>query len=206
MVVDGYPMIVGAHTTDEVQLALDWASDSIESYCERKFAYVASDTVFVDPFVGNGGQPSAMLANPPVSAVTLVQAQIQSGSGLQWVTWTNYGWAADGLIWDTSSYYGYYGVTGTIDTPTWPTLPRSLQVTYSHGYTLPQSATVTGVPTLPSGIVNAVIRGAALYLDNPSGASEVRVGDVTNRYLDPMTSAAGWLDNTLLGEYRRIYL
>jgi len=206
LVTSSYPMIVGAHSVAEVQLALDWASDSVESYCERKFAYVASETVFVDPFVGNGGQPMAMLPNPPVSAVTTVQAQESLGSGLQWVTLTNYGWATDGLIYDTSRYYGYYGVTSTSNVPTWPSLPRSLQVTYSHGYTLPESATVTGVPTLPSGIVNAVIRGAALYLDNPTGASEVRVGEVTNRFNDPSMSAAGWLDEKLLGDYRMIYL
>jgi len=221
MVIDGYPMLVGAHTTLEVQLALDWASDSIESYCERKFAYVASDTVFVDPFVGDGGRATALLPNPPVSAVTTVQAQMPINGGLQWVPLTNYGWASDGLLYDTSRYFGYYGVTGSTywsgvnnadgaydydNVPSWPTLPRSLQVTYSHGYTLPQSATVTGVPTLPSGIVNAVIRGAALYLDNPTGASENRVGDITNRYVDPLQGPAGWLDEKLLGEFRMVYL
>jgi hypothetical protein len=221
MVVDGYPMLVGAHTTDEVQLALDWASDSIESYCERKFAYVPNDVVYVDPFVGTGGQASAMLPNPPVSAVSGVQAQVPVDGTLQWVTVSNYGWATDGFVWDTSRYFGYYGVTGAsywagVDNadgdfdydniPDWPTLPRSLQVTYSHGYTLPQAATVSGVPTLPSGLVNAVIRGAALFLDNPTGASENRVGDITNRYVDPLQGPAGWLDEKLLGEYRMVYL
>ena len=218
--VMGMPMIVGAHTQDEVQLALDWASDSIESYCERKFAYNPSDTVNVNPYRGNGGRAQALLPNPPVSNVFTVMAQFSdySGAGLQWVELQYYQWAQDtGLLYDTTQYYGYYGVTGSsfwsgVTTaggyfdygtmPSWPTLPRSLQVTYAHGYTLPGDDPVAGVPALPSGVVNAVIRGAAVFLDSPTGATEGRVGEITNRF-DP-SGPAGWLDEKLLGEYRLV--
>lgn len=107
--VMGMPMIVGAHTSDEVQLALDWAADSIESYCERKFAYNESDTVFVNPYRGSGGRPQALLPNPPVSNVSMVLAQMPVSGGLSWVELQYYGWASDGLIFDTARYYGYYG-------------------------------------------------------------------------------------------------
>lgn len=219
--VMGMPMIVGAHTEDEVQLALDWASDSIESYCERKFAYNESATVNINPYRGNGGRPMALLPNPPVLNVSTVLAQMPGTSnGLSWVELKHYGWATDGLIYDTTRYYGYLGVTGSSfwsgvanadgyfdygNIPSWPTLPRSLQVSYSHGYKLPETEAPENIPPLPSGVVNAVIRGAAFYLDNPNSASEGRVGEITNRFIDP-TGPAGWLDEKLLGEFRLVHL
>ena len=61
MVMD-MPMIVGAHTLDEVQLALDWASESVESYCERKFAYNESATRFRQPVPQRRGPGSGIVA------------------------------------------------------------------------------------------------------------------------------------------------
>lgn len=215
----GMPMIVGAHTVDEVQLALDWATESIESYCERKFAY-CTDTVFVNPYRGNGGRAQALLPNPPVSNVSTVMAQMPVCGGLTWVELQYYGFAEDGLLYDTARYYGYSGVSGSSfwsgvanadgffdygNVPSWPTLPRSLQVTYSHGFAIPGAENVPeGVPTLPNGLVSAVIRGAAVYLENPVGAGEGRVGEITNRF-DP-SGPAGWLDEKLLGEFRLVSL
>lgn len=219
--VMGMPMIVGAHTEDEVQLALDWAAESIESYCERKFAYNASDTVFVNPYRGDGGKQQARLPNPPVWNVSTVLANMPVDGGLTWVELQYYQWAEDGLLYDTSRYFGYYGVTGSSfwsgvanadgffdygGVPSWPTLPRSLQVTYSHGYATPETGPINGVPNLPQGVVSACIKGAAFYLDNQSGALENRVGELTTRYADPMGHPAGWLDEKLLGDYRRVYL
>ena len=217
--VMGMPMIVGAHTPDEVQLALDWASDSIESYCERKFAYNESDTVFVDPHRGNGGRALAFLPNPPVFNVSTVMALMPFNGGLQWIELTNYAWAGDGLLYDTSRYFGYNGVTGSSfwsgvtnatgafdydNIPSWPFLPRSLQVSYSHGFALPETTAPSNVPLLPSGVVSAVIKAASFYLDNMAGAMEIRVGELTNRYEPNVTS--GWLDEKLLGEHRLVHL
>lgn len=219
--VMGMPMIVGAHTSDEVQLALDWASDSIESYCERKFAWVSSDTVFINPYRGDGGKAMALLPDPPVSNVSTVMAQMPGSGGLEWVELQHYEWATDGLLFDTTRFYGMQGVTGSSfwsgvanadgfwdygGLPSWPKIPRSLQVTYDHGFVI-EGYTVgapSDAPPLPSGITNAVIRGAALFLDNPTGAMEGRVGEITNRF-DP-TGPAGWLDEKLLGEFRLVHL
>lgn len=217
--VMGMPMIVGAHTEDEVQLALDWAADSIESYCERKFAW-KSETVFINPYRGNGGRAQALLPNPPVLNVGTVLAQMPVNGGLTWVELCHYGWAEDGLLWDETRFYGMHGVTGSSfwsgvfnadgafdygNVPSWPTLPRSLQVSYTHGFKPPETEAPDNVPELPSGLVSAVIRGAAFYLDNPNSASEGRVGEITNRFIDP-TGPAGWLDEKLLGEYRLVHL
>lgn len=215
--VMGLPSIVGAYTEDEVQSALDRASGAVESYCEREFAYVASDTISVDPYRGDGGQGRAWLPNPPVWDVSLVMAQLRVGQGLGWVPLTYYQWAKDGLIYDTSTYYGYNGVTGQdfwsggptgewAGPPDWPFVPRSLQVTYSHGFVLPGEEPVAGVDSLPDGVVSAVIGLTAFYLDNPSGAIESRVGEITNRYNEQSSGPAGWLDEKLLGKYRLVSL
>jgi hypothetical protein len=218
--VMGMPMIVGAHTQDEVQLALDWASESIEAYCERRFAYNPSDVVFINPYRGDGGKAMAMLPNPPVWNVSQVLAQMAGyDAGLEWVALQYYQWAKDGLLYDTTKYYGYFGVTGSSfwsgvtnadgyfdygNVPSWPRLPRSLQVTYSHGFILPGGDPIEGVPTLPSGIVNATIRGAALFLENPQLATDVRIGEIGYKW--DTTGPAKWLDETLLGEYRLVHL
>lgn len=214
-VVMDMPMIVGAHTEDEVQFALDWAADSVESYCERKFAYVSGDVVNVDPHFGDGGKPQARLPNAPVWDVSQVSAELRGGCGLEWVQLVHYQWTKDGLLYDTSRFYGYNGITGqdfwsggptgqlTNQAP-WPFLPGSLQVTYNHGFTLPGAPTIEGVSVLPDGVVKAVIRGASVFLDDPSGARDVRVGEIGTKY-DP-TGPAGWLDEKLLGEYRLVHL
>jgi hypothetical protein len=219
--VMGMPMIVGAHTSDEVQLALEWASDSIESYCERKFAYIESDTVFINPFRGDGGKEMALLPNPPITNVFSVQANMPINGGLTWTQLQYYGWAEDGLLYNTARYFGYYGVTGSSfwsgvanadgffdygTVPTWPTLPRSLQVNYAHGYSIPgsESNAPSSVPPLPQGIISAVIRGAALFLDSPNSVTDLGIGDVRQKF-DP-TGPAGWLDEKLLGEYRLVHL
>lgn len=212
--VMGMPMIVGGHTSDEVQLALDWAADSIESYCERKFAY-KSETVAITPYRGDGGKAQALLPDPPVQNVSTVLAWMPINGSLQWTELQHYGWTVEGLIYDTSKYYGYHGVTGSSfwsgdtpygypNVPSWPILPRSLQVSYSHGFALPEGDAPENAPKLPRGVVNAVIRGAAMYLENPAGASEGRIGEITNRF-DP-TGPAGWLDEKLLGEFRLVHL
>jgi len=213
--VMGMPMIVGAHTSDEVQLALDWASESVESYCERKFAYNGNDTVFVNPYRNGAGQGRALLPNPPVANVSTVLAQMNTGGSLEWVELIHYQWTTEGLLYDTQPFYGYFGVTGNVfwsggpngaweNPPAWPFLPKSLQVTYSHGFTLPGADTVEGIPVLPQGIVNATIRGAAVFLENPQFANDLRIGEIGYKF-DP-SGPAGWLDEKLLGEYRLVHL
>lgn len=233
--VMGLPSIVGAYTSDEVQVALDRASAAVESYCEREFAYVASDVVTVDPYFGHvkampaippmtayGSYPGygvsmsafgspyigqAMLPNPPVTAVTAVSGYLPMVNGGEqgWVSLTNFEWSSDGFVWDTSGMPGVAMSDGG-PVPSWPRMPRSLQVTYSHGFTLPGAGAVAGVDALPDGVVSAVIGLTAFYLDNPSGAIESRVGEITNRYNEQSSGPSGWLDDKLLGKYRLVHL
>lgn len=233
--VMGLQSIVGAFGEDDVQVALDRASAAVESYCEREFALVQDDTITVDPVYahikampsiapmsaygsypgygvsfssfGNTYVGQALLPNPPVAGVSSVKAWLPmvSGGAPGWVDLVNYQWTADGLIWDTS------GMPGVVDTdggpvPSWPRMPRSLQITYTHGFVLPGDDAVTGVPELPDAVASAVIGLTAFYLANPTGAIENRVGEITNRYAEQDSSPAGWLDEKLLGKYRLVSL
>lgn len=217
----GMPMITGGRNDAEVQFALGRASAAVESYCERSFAQVLGDVVVIDPQVGNGGKGRAMLPNPPVTNVSSVQALVAVGGSLQWIGLTNFGWAEDGLLFDTNQFMGEHGVTGSSfwsgvanaqgdfdydDVASWPFLPRSLKVTYDHGYVLPGSD--GDGPVLPSGIVDAVIAAAAYYLSNPTGAVDERTGDVATKWEPVVTSQSisGILDSTLLGNYRLVSL
>jgi hypothetical protein len=229
----GLPSIVGAYTQDEVQIALNRASDAVESYCEREFALVTDDVIAVDPYFGHvkampsippmtayGSYPGygvsfsalgspyigqALLPNPPVSDISQIQAWLPmvSGGSMGWVTLTNYAFAEDGLVWDTSGMPGVAMSDGG-PVPSWPRMPRSLQITYTHGFVLPGDSG-TG-PSLPDGVVSAVIGLTSFYLDNPSGAIESRVGEITNKYSEGSSGAAGWLDEKLLGKYRLVHL
>ncbi|MEZ0366806.1 hypothetical protein ACAG26_24335 [Mycobacterium sp. pUA109] len=232
--VMGLPMIVGAHTSDEVQFALNWASSAVESYCEREFGQKLADTVVVDPYYSHvkampsiapmssyGSYPgygvsfsaygspyigTAMLANPPVTNVSSVMAWMpmatQTGE-TGWVELVNYQWAEDGLIWDTSGMPGVVMSDGG-PVPSWPRMPRSLQITYDHGFVLP-GAPAGGGPPLPDGVQDAVIAAAAYFLANPTGAVDERTGDVSTKWSD-RERVAGILDSTLLGKYRLVHL
>jgi hypothetical protein len=161
--VDDMPTFLrGEYTDDDVTAALEWASDAVESYCERRFAFVADDVVTVRPYPDR----SALLPNPPITDVTLVEgwmANPTSGASVMaWVTLTNWQWTDQGFIYDTT---GLPGVD--YQSPSWPAAPKSLRVTYSHGF-----------DPIPDAVQSAVFKAAGIWLDNPSGLASKRVDDV----------------------------
>lgn len=235
------PMLAGGHTDAEIQMALDWASDAVESYCERSFTQVVDDVVTVDPYFGSnthrgsygadnsysyGGYPMfgapsglagvgdyagrAMLPNPPVTAISLVQGWLpdpssvdDGSSAMSWQTMPSYNWTAYGLLYDTSNLLA----NSELPRPSWPTLPASLQVTYTHGFVLPGDTASTG-PALPQGVVDAILKAAAYWLVNPVGYTNYKVGDVSYAFnaFNPRGNPAGALDETLLGRHRLVSL
>lgn len=229
--ISNLPMIIGNHGIDEVQFALDRASAAVESYCERKFSQVLADTVVFDPYFSHvkampsiapmssyGSYPgygvafssygspyigTALLCNPPVTNVASVSAWMPMATqegGTGWIELTNYEWSSDGLIWDTSGMPGVVMSDGG-PVPSWPRMPRSLQVTYDHGFILPGQ---TGA-NLPDAVVDAVIAAAAYYLINPAGVVSEKTGDVSTTF-SAGSGVAGILDTTLLGSYRLVNL
>ncbi|BCP41434.1 hypothetical protein MINTMi27_15270 [Mycobacterium intracellulare] len=161
--------IGGVYDEPSITQALSWAQTFVEEYCNRGedgFDLITGDTAFLDPKPYN----TALLPCIPVAEVSSVQGLLPNpdGSGMGWIELTNYAYVADtGLIYDTT---GEPGVTRTLGL-TWPYLPGSLQVTYSHGY-----------ETVPKSLINAACRFAQQYLENPALLLQRGVGDVNDRF------------------------
>lgn len=200
---DSMPAFLSAAASDdEIEAALVWASAAAEAYCQRRFGYVADDVIMVRPFPDR----SAQLPDPPIVDVSLVEGWMPNPDTTQpqamaWVTLSNYQFTDDGTLYDTT---GLPGVDPQC--PSWPRLPKSLRVTYSHGF-----------DPIPDAVQAAVFKAAGLYLTNPSGGGgplvEKRVDDVFYRWANPLTSSSGGgggfggdLFGGILDPYRLVYI
>lgn len=180
------PFIAGSFATADLQSALSWAATAVEAYCERSFSAVADDVVVLDPF----GNHSAQLPNPPVTAVSLVEGYMPRNDGtMAWQTLTAVNFNERGLLWDTSADNPALYQPWPLQT--WPTLPNSLRVTYSHGYADP-----------PQAVIDAAVKAAAIYLANPFNLVERRAGDVTFRWSD--RDRVEEIFDALIGQYRLV--
>ena len=184
-VIDVPSFLKGAWSDTDVSAALAWAAGAVEAYCERDFSYRKDDVVLVDPFPA---KRSAQLPNPPVLSVSLVEGYLRDQDGsMSWQTLTNWRWTDDGLLYDTTGLPG----TDVSLVPSWPSAPKSLRVTYTHGFR-----------EAPQDLVAAVIKTAGSYLANPYNMVRRRVGDVDYQWSD--RSGEPLLDTTLLGKYRLV--
>lgn len=175
----------GAWPTADVDAALSWAGNAVEAYCERDFSYKADDVVLVDPFPV---RRSAQLPNPPVVSVSTVEAYMRDANGqMAWQELVNWAWTAEGLLYDTTGQPG----TQISEVPSWPALPKSLRVTYTHGFN-----------DVPQDLIDAVVKAAANYLANPFNMIQRRAGDVSYQWSD--RNMHPLLDDTLLAKYRLI--
>lgn len=156
--------LTGNYDAADVTQSLSWAQSMVEMYCNRTFD-AESSTRTVDPYHGR-----AMLPDTPVTAVTLVQGWLPDGvtAGMSWTTLVNYAFERDtGLIYDTT------GLPGTVWTSlgfSWPWLPESLKVTYSHGF-----------PVVPRALIDVAVRLVRQDLENPTQIVQGRVGQVEFR-------------------------
>ena len=175
----------GSASDADVTAALSWAAGAVEAYCERDFSYRANDVVLVDPFPV---RRSAQLPNPPVHSISTVEAYMRDANGqMNWQTLVNWAWTAEGLVYDTTGQPG----TQISEVPSWPALPKSLRVTYTHGFM-----------DVPQPVVDAVVKAASNYFNNPFQMTQRRVGDVSYQWSD--RGGESLLDTALLGKYRLI--
>ena len=175
----------GSASDADVTAALSWAAGAVEAYCERDFSYRANDVVLVDPFPV---RRSAQLPNPPVHSISTVEAYMRDANGqVNWQTLVNWAWTAEGLVYDTTGQPG----TQISEVPSWPALPKSLRITYTHGFM-----------DVPQPVVDAVVKAASNYLNNPFQMTQRRVGDVSYQWSD--RGGESLLDTALLGKYRLI--
>jgi hypothetical protein len=163
--------IGGVYDSPSVTQALSWAESFVCEYCNRGdagFDLTTGVTSFIDP----APYGRALIPNIPVANVESVQAWLpsQTSDGMAWTTLTNWAFVADtGLIYNTTGLPGT-DITWTFG-PTWPWLPASLQVTYDYGYS-----------TVPGALINAAVRFAQQYLENPALLLQREVGSFSERY------------------------
>lgn len=176
----------------------EYASDVVRGYTGQQFDYVANDVVTLDPRADG----TAQLPEMPVTAVSLVSAYMPDYTGnFTWQTLTQYGWVARGLLYNTapvqpfimpSNGFGLYY-------PTWPQLPGSLQVTYSHGY-----------QTIPADIQAVVTRIAQQIQANPYFMASRKVGEISYSFGNAPQGKSGALvtlrdtDCAILDRYKVI--
>lgn len=146
----------------EILAALSWATSEIIGYTDNEFSYVEDDVEVLTP-----GRGEAQLRHWPVVNVTLVEGLLPSGNGMAWTPLPNYHFTPTGYLYNTSGLPGTTWGTGA----TWPWLPGSLRVTYSHGY-----------QTIPRRVRDVCCRLAQQYLENPELAMQSRVGDTERRF------------------------
>jgi len=145
--------------TDATALfVLDVASGIVRDFLQLQIDAVTADVVLLEPVNGSNGV-SVFLPELPVTAVSLVE----TFDGTVWTT-------ADPLTYSVSKRTGiisalpYTGVT-------WPYLPETWRVTYSHGYTV-----------IPSTIIGKVVGVAARGYTSPAGVDMERIGGYQVKY------------------------
>lgn len=181
-VADLPPSIAAGRDTDDLAAAISWASGQVESYCERKFALQTDHVVLVNPLSGR----TAQLPDPPVTDIALVEAWLPRQGVMEWVALPNYAFTEEGLLYDTTGLPGVVYDGGY----TWPTLPRSLRVTYTHGFS-----------ETPQPVKDAVIRAVSMYLTDPTGRLvQKQIDDVSYQW----SLSGGVVDEALLGDYRLV--
>lgn len=169
-----------------VQNAISWATSLIGAYCNRNFDLVTGDVVTLTPSRG-----TALLPETPVVSVSAVQGYLPDtmGNGMTWVSLTNYQWTNSGILYDTTGLPGTHWNTG----PSWPWLPGSLRVTYSHGFA-----------TIPRDLTNVCVRLSQQYLENPTLMVQRGVGDIHGRFSGSAGVVLNALDRAILDRYANL--
>lgn len=121
--------------------------------------------------IDGDGRKKVLVSQIPVTNVTTVR---ELDSDDEWETLT----ADDDYRWSES------GVITRVDGSCFPDKPRSVEVTYDHGYT-----------TVPDGIQRVCVSYAARMFVNPEGSQQRRRGDASTSFASSANEASGLTDN-----------
>lgn len=182
--VDDVPDVVRqGHPDTDLAAALAWASSQVESYCGRRFGLVVDDQVVLTPFRDR----SVLLPDPPVVDVSAVQGWVVRDGAMSWVDLHNYAWTTDGLMYDTA------GLPGVDYEASWPVLPNSLRVTYTHGFA-----------DIPQPVKDAVLACVGGYFTDPTGTLAAKQVDDVRYQWSGRGNGATVVDENLLSAYRLV--
>jgi hypothetical protein len=159
-------------------LMLNIASAMVRDELQQDLDYVVSDVAVLDPINGT----TIVLPQMPVTDVTLLEYFDTTQVPAVWV-------AADPTLYTVSLRTGIVQAlpyTGT----SWPALPASWRVTYSHGFN-----------PIPDGLVGVCLGVAARTYSTPAGAESEKIGGYMVKYA---MQADGFtpLEKSILNRYR----
>ena len=126
-----------------LQRFLDWASAAAEGYCNRAFAYVASDT-----YIFSADRCSVVLPRYPVVNISLIETQQNSLAA----------WATQSVDYTLRQASGILDLQSQLGTRT-----QLARITYSGGYVLPGNTPGVGQTALPGDLENSIIEQAAAW-------------------------------------------
>jgi hypothetical protein len=187
---DAFTPIAAVYDDPSIAVALMFGQTMVTNYCNQTFELVEDDIAIITP----QRYRTAVLPQIPVVSVSLVEGLLprrdNTGSGMQWIELPNVAVVAEtGLLYDTTGQPGVSWVAG----PSWPQLPGSLKVTYTHGYS-----------TIPDDLIVVAIRFAQQYLENPTLQMQRRAGDIEDRFAGSVGLVITQLDRMILGRYTDI--
>lgn len=179
--------IAAVYDDPSVSRALAWAQSFIVEYCNQSFDLVTDDIVIIDPLPYR----QALLPSVPVATVTAVQGLLPSiGGGIGWTDLTNFAFVGEtGLVYDTSGQPGTTWTSGY----SWPWLPGSLKVTYTHGYS-----------SVPQALIDTGCRLTQQYLENPTLQMQRKTGEEEGRYAGSTGVVLNKMDQIILGRHMDI--
>lgn len=151
--------------TSQAQTALNNATGQMQEWIGQQIFQVTNDTVILDP----RPDMSVMLPETPVTAVSSV-AWFDDFNGTGWNTLptTLYRWKEWGRLYIIPTQVHTYTATGGLWGSTWwPAGEDTIQVTYSHGYSV-----------IPSSLQAVCMALAARLLINPYKLQSTRTGEV----------------------------
>ena len=165
-------------------IALEGASGVVRAYCNRDFAYVEDDEVTVMPW----GTAGLLLPEMPVYEVSAITLVFADGDETVLDTGDWYVEAKSGILFHVATTTPYPWTWGWAN---YQPPPSRVQVTYTHGYTLPGDVEVEGIEDLPAELRLAVISIASRNITtSASGGQAVRsktVGSYSVTYGDQST-------------------
>lgn len=140
-----------ADETTRAQMLLDLATGEVDDVLEQNLEQVTDDQVVLD----GTGTDTLVLPSWPVTAISALD---EDGTSL--TQGDDYVWSRSGVV--------------TRKRDVWPSLPRSVEVTFTHGYT-----------TIPEVIRSATVKIAAASWVNPAGVRSESIGDYSYRVEAP---------------------
>lgn len=143
--------------TARAGVLLGMVSDAIRARCQQRIDYVPGDVVTLSP---ESSLVSAFLPELPVVDVSAVDQLGQDGVWYSLGT-QQYEWTPTGRLYRLTSAAGWMSSGAA----RWTARPRSLRVTYSHGF-----------QEVPGDLAGVAVAVAARLYENPMGMSTTAIG------------------------------